>query len=158
MPLYQRKCDSCGKTFEVYRSVARREPVACECGGSSCLLPATFHVGAAPAPVAVGGGSKTSRPRYQKRAGGGMAFGGRPMVTHHTRCPKGHDANVAILGKLPEGLRVNCERCGYQWIYQAKTAAYPLVPGTKSSLRRPLRFTAGVDRRPETGYTAPEGA
>lgn len=82
------------------------------------------------------------RPKseFKKRDGGGKAAlvhetgNYRPAVTHNTYCPNEKRwRNVAILANAGNGRKwLNCEVCGWQWIYREETAPNPLVPGYKS--------------------------
>ena len=77
----------------------------------------------------------------------------RPMTTHKTVCPsEGLWRNVAILADNgPIGLRLNCEVCGYLWLYKAETAEYPLLEGASGENTRQVFSAAG-----NSGYTNPE--
>jgi hypothetical protein len=77
----------------------------------------------------------------------------RPMTTHKTVCPsEGLWRNVAILADNgPMGLRLNCEVCGYLWLYKAETAEYPLLEGASGENTRQVFSAAG-----NSGYTNPE--
>lgn len=168
MPLYRRRCDN-DHDFEVLRSVKRMgNPELCpECGETSQHMVAGFSMRVSSTQEATKPYEQPAKrgPQTLHRMAGGKAVvnkqtgGYRPAITHHTWCPQeNHERNVAILGKVNEGQRLNCEYCGYLWIFNKETSNYPLVEGVKESLRRPLRFTAGVQRNPESGYQGPERA
>lgn len=80
------------------------------------------------------------------RASGGKATlvpetgGYRPLVTHHTTCPKcGQWRNVAILNAPYDGVkRVVCEVCDWTWLHRAVDAPNPLIKGTNGSFRREM--------------------
>lgn len=43
MPLYELKCNDCGKEFEDFAKIADREAIKCKCGGSTTILVSTWH-------------------------------------------------------------------------------------------------------------------
>lgn len=101
--------------------------------------------------------------KEQDRAGGGKAVvvketgGYRPALTHHTQCPKERRfRNVAVLAEMPYGVRLNCEVCGYIWVYHAKTTDIPLVAGVDESLRPGKRFFMGTEDNMTSGYIPAE--
>ena len=157
MPIYQRTCRRCPHSWETLKRVGRRhDPEPCPlCGGESGLGVVGFS-------LKVDGPRQTpprGREAVHRRHGGGASVlnretgGYRPAITHRTRCIKeGKDRNVAILSSLPEGLSLNCEVCGYQWIYQEATAEYPLVEGVREDYRKGTSFHMN-----ESGMRNPRG-
>lgn len=156
MPMYAVRCDN-DHTGEVFRSVARRdEEDICPCGAYTHRVMAwngAMVVDETPAydddlePLSF---KKRDRKEFLERAGSGKAAlnkdtgGYRPACTHNTKCPKGHWANVAITADLPYGKRLNCDRCGYVWIYQASTAADPLLEGYNPAFTPAQRYGTGM--------------
>lgn len=176
MPIYLMRCEQ-GHEAEVLRSVANRDnPSICgDCTAPSHRVMAAFHTRVDDTPAFEDDGRtygdryhermvNASRPAVIERSGGGRAVkvqetnGYRPACTHNTRCPQGHWANVAILSEqAPWGKRLNCDRCGYVWLYNAETAEYPLREGYDKSFAAPLRFGADMAKGGERYEYGPRG-
>lgn len=158
MPLYEYQ-DSCG-TFEALRPLGERDRATCPTclGDAPRLLSSRFAF--AGGQVQLGGSNlaesrvpladRPGRPKFIDRAAGGKGYrveetgGYRPAVTHTAKCPKcNRRRNVAVLGKFPYGVRLNCEACSYQWIHQAATADSPLLEGVNSRYRPGKTWAGG---------------
>ncbi len=160
MPLYERKCVECDTQFERYIKSFRADGILCNCGGETVMVPS------APALITVQPGKQpvgtTRRPDFKRRAGGGVAAlnkatgGYRPALTHMALCPnEQRTRNIAVLGRMPYGYRVECEACGYQWMHNAALGADSLRRGHDSSLRPGKQFgrytRTADDAEPERG-------
>lgn len=161
MPLFDVKCKN-GHVEEVLVRGVNMTPLACStCSEPVEKLPSVFHARGVVVPEPEPP-SKVSRnrPKYVKRMGEGIAYKNeygnyRPALTHTARCPQEkRRRNVAVLGELPYGLRLNCEACGYQWIHQEKTAGDPLIRGYDSTLSPGKKFSGFVS--PGDQYVTPE--
>lgn len=173
MPIYLMRCEH-EHTEEVVRGVANRDnPYSCSvCSAPSHRVMAPFHTRIDDTPAFEDDG-RTYGDRYHERMvnaprpgvidrdGGGRAVkvqetnGYRPACTHNTHCPQGHWANVAVLADTPWGKRLNCDRCGYLWLYSEATAEYPLREGYDPTFAAPQRHGADMTRKYEYG---PRGA
>ncbi len=155
MPLYEYRCEACSTGFEAVRSVRQRDvPASCpHCGEpadkvfSGSGLNIKVEVTPDHEAPYIRPSSKPGARQVLNRAGGGRAIlnretgGYRPALTHHTRCPdEKRQRNVAVLGKFPYGLRLNCEACGYVWIHQESTAPDPLLEGYERELTPGQRY------------------
>lgn len=158
MPLHDVKCDA-GHISEVFRRGAETPLVCAECGAAARVIPSAFTAVIAPVTYAEPPQKLPKRrPQYISRAGGGVAAKTenntyRPALTHTATCPnEKRRRNVAVLGDLPYGKRLNCEACGYQWIHQENTAADPLLPGVDVALKpgKPI-ITGNKYTQPDRG-------
>ena len=160
MPLFDVKCKN-GHVTEVLVRGVNTTPLACgTCGATAEKLPSLFHARGVEVPEGIPPVKVPHRPKYVSRMGEGVAYKNeygnyRPALTHTARCPQEkRRRNVAVLGELPYGLRLNCEACGYQWIHQEKTASDPLIKGYDATLALGKKFSGLVS--PGDQYVAPE--
>lgn len=155
MPLYEYRCEACSSGFEAVRSVRLLDvPAPCpHCGEPADKVFSSsgmnMHVTVTPDQEApyVKPASLPGAPSVIGRQGGGRAVlnkdtgGYRPALTHHTRCPEEkRQRNVAVLGQMPWGLRLNCEACGYVWLHDEATAPDPLLAGYERELTPGQRY------------------
>ena len=165
MPLYDFSCGTHG-VFEQYtRMGATSAPCPqCEADSSREFAITSFPKVHRPFDKQVDG-HLPPRERQQviDRAGGGKAGvvkdtgGYRPLITHNTVCPNEKRwRNVAVLADLPWGQRLNCEACGYVWVYQAGSTDLPLNDWVESSYRPSTTVHMSPDVPLHSGYEAPE--
>lgn len=164
MPLFDFACPTHGK-FEAYRRGAAQSAPCPSCGTDAEKVFALTHLAPADKPYdqqVDGHFPNAHKPKVIDRAGGGKAAqthtgGYRPMVTHSTICPSESKwRNVAVLGQYPYGKRLNCEACGYVWIYNGANTDRPLHNEVREEYRPARRIFMDSSVSLHSGYIAPE--
>lgn len=164
MPLLEIECDKGHLSEVLKRGGASTAPLVCpECKAPAKRKWSDFgaRVIATPDYAPPKDPNNRAKPEFIERMGGGKAAKDeknlyRPALTHHTKCPKESWKwrNVAVLNDLQFAVRLCCEGCGYTWLYQKETAAYPLLDGVVNRYRPGKNWSS--DAPAGSGYEEPK--